>query len=323
MSGLVPVTFDGAIENDAACLGPKTVHGLGLATALAAASASSSSDSLIAIVMSSRQVNRLDSSRLSDRHHDYYASERQSGRSATSKVPDQENIPQGLNESYYRETAAALGMPMDDGSRSHSVPLPTSAVVRYPRSPSISSSRSSSRSYCSVSRDNEHSPGSVNQTRGIIQSNFSQTRAGIGAGIVGAVIGGLVAKQASEAAFRHKQKQTGRPRRHSSETIPRMASTVLGAVAGALGANAVTHRWEDARERNRSQQLTGGKRYDREDDTTHYDTGRLQDWNHANGKGYLSDAHDYHHVYRRERQQDDHHSRRRRIEESQLYHYRD
>lgn len=33
MSGLVPVTFDGAIENDAACLGPKTVHGLGLVRA--------------------------------------------------------------------------------------------------------------------------------------------------------------------------------------------------------------------------------------------------------------------------------------------------
>ncbi|EFY85915.1 hypothetical protein MAC_08061 [Metarhizium acridum CQMa 102] len=157
-----------------------------------------------------------------------------------SKVPGQENMPQGLNESYYRESAVALGMPMDDGSRSRSMPPPTSAVVRYPRSPSVSSSRSSSRSdrgrscarsYCSVSRDNEHSPDSMNQTRGVIQNNFSQTKAGIGAGIVGAVIGGLVAKQASEAAFRHKQKQSGRPRRHSSETIPRMASTVLGAVA--------------------------------------------------------------------------------------------
>ncbi|KAG8413764.1 hypothetical protein J3459_015097 [Metarhizium acridum] len=241
-------------------------------------------------------------------------------------------MPQGLNESYYRESAVALGMPMDDGSRSRSVPPPTSAVVRYPRSPSVSSSRSSSRSdrgrscarsYCSVSRDNEHSPDSMNQTRGVIQNNFSQTKAGIGAGIVGAVIGGLVAKQASEAAFRHKQKQSGRPRRHSSETIPRMASTVLGAVAGALGANAVTHRLEDARERNRSQQLTWEKRHDREEDLNHYDNRRLQDWNYPNGKGYLFDVHDYDHVYGRDRQQDGQHSRRRRIEESQFYHYRD
>ncbi|KHN97828.1 uncharacterized protein MAM_04217 [Metarhizium album ARSEF 1941] len=252
--------------------------------------------------MSDHRVTPADSSRLSERHDGHFPPEYQSGRSGIFKVSGQENTPRGLNESYYRESAAALGMPMEVESRSHSVPPPTSAVVGYHRSPSMSSSRSSSRSdrsrsparsYPNVSRDSECSPDSRDQTRGLIQSNFSGTRAGIGAGIVGAVIGGLVAKQASEAAFRHNQKKTGRPRRHSSEAIPSIASTVLGAVAGALGANAVTHRLEDARQRNRRQQLTWEERCGREENLRPCDTGRRRPLSHRNSKGYVYDIHDY------------------------------
>lgn len=282
--------------------------------------------------MSRYQAADNDSGHFSDRRRDYYSPGPQSGKTSNSRVPGQENQPQGLNESYYRESAAALGIPMNDGSRSHSVPPPNSAVVRLPRSPSPSSSTSSSRSdrgrsharsYRGASRDFERSPDPVHRARGIINSNFSQTRAGIGAGIVGAVVGGLIAKQASEAAFRRRQKQSGRPRRHSTENVPRVASTVLGAVAGALGANAITHRLEDARERNKSQQLAWEERHGREEDLPHYDTGRPQDLNHRNGKGYLYDARDYDDAgnggYWKH---DDRGPRRQYIEETRYYHER-
>lgn len=279
--------------------------------------------------MSNYQGNGGDSNRPSDRRRDYYSPSGQSARATSSKAPTQTNQPQGLNESYYRESAAALGIPLQDEARSRSVPPPTSAMIRRPRSPSSSSSRSSSRSgrsrsyarsYRSVSRDGSRNPEAANQTRGIIQNNFSQTRAGIGAGIIGAVVGGLVAKQASEAAFRHRQKQSGRPRRHSSEAMPRMASAVLGAVAGALGANAITHRLEDARARNKNQQLAWERQYEREEGLPHYDTGRARGLDYRNGKGYIYDVQDYNDdAYNRDWKYDDPRPRRHRIEDKQHY----
>jgi hypothetical protein len=245
-------------------------------------------------------------------------------------------VPQGLNESYYRESAAALGIPLKDASRPHSVPPPTSsAVVHRPRTPSPASSRSSSRSdrgrsyarsyrsdYRSDYRSHGHTPDPIHRTRGILENNFSHTRAGIGAGIVGAVVGGLVAKQASQAALRHRHKQSnnnGRPRRHSSEALPRIASTVLGAVAGALGANALTHKLEDARERNKNM-LAWENRHDGQDDDSYYNGWGHQDQNYRRGR-VNHDAYDYEYDNEKERRWDGGKPRRQRIEE-RSYQYR-
>ncbi|TWU75605.1 hypothetical protein ED733_006763 [Metarhizium rileyi] len=283
--------------------------------------------------MSSHQRKAAASSRQAGLHHDNCSLEHRSERLSTSTVPGQENMPQGLNESYYRETAAALGIPMIDESRSHSVPPSTTAVVHCPPSPSNSSPRSScssaqgrpyTRYYHSTSPDNERYPDSLNQYHGTIQSNFSRTRAGVGAGIVGAVVGGLVAKQASEATFRHKQKQDSRARRHSSEATSRLASVVIGAVAGALGANAVTHRLEDARERSKNQQAWE-KRHDPKEDFPYHVTKRPQNPSHQDFEGQVYDYHNHENVCTRDAQlpyDRPYGPRRHRDEESHSYHYR-
>jgi hypothetical protein len=239
----------------------------------------------------------------SDRRRDYYSQEKQSGKTGSSIVPGQENLPKGLNESYYIESAVALGIPVQEESRAHSVPPQTSALIRRPRSPSISSSRSSSSDrgrsfarYHAGSYDNERTLDAATRTRGIIQNNFSQTRAGIGAGIVGAVVGGLIAKQASETAFRRRDKQKGHARRHSSDAAPRIASTVFGAVVGALGANAITHKLEDARERNKANQLAWESQYDRGVDRPYYDD-RPQTLEPRTRRGHAYDTYDYERNY--------------------------
>lgn len=218
--------------------------------------------------------------------------------------------PRGLNESYYRDSASVLGVPSPSprDSRPRSVPPQSSAVVRRQRSPSRSSSRSSSRSYrgrgfdgdrSSRSRSRAGSRGTtttdtLGRARGVVQDTFSNTPAGIGAGLLGAVVGGLVANKASEAAFKHRHKTGGggRARRHSDEAAPRMVSTILGAVAGGLGANAIANRVEDSRDRGRNRQLAWEGRHGREEDLPHYDSGRPGDLDHRNGRGRLCDDDD-------------------------------
>lgn len=79
-----------------------------------------------------------------------------------------------------------------------------------------------------------------------MEDNFTNSTAGLGASLLGAVVGGFVANKASDAALKNRDK--GRRRRHSDENMPRAVSTILGAVAGGLGANAIANRVEDKRE---------------------------------------------------------------------------
>ena len=198
-----------------------------------------------------------------------YSPSRRGDYTSRSKVPGQEGLPKGLNESYYREAAAALGVPMSEDSRAKSFLPQTNAVVRRrSRSTSLGSSYISDGG--NESRDRSRSRGDQDQRRGFLRSSFSSTGAGVGAGIAGALVGGLVARQASHIAFRQKQKKSGRPRRHSAENVPRMVSTVLGVVAGGLGANALTHKLEDARKRRRNQYAAWDEHYDRDDEYSSY-----------------------------------------------------
>ncbi|UNI16217.1 hypothetical protein JDV02_002677 [Purpureocillium takamizusanense] len=238
--------------------------------------------------------------------------------------------PRGLNEDYYRESAATLGVPTQNNPRPRSVPPPSSAMVRRPRSPSRSS-RSSSRSYRgrgfddddrSRSRGVSRGADPMSRARGIVHDNFSHSATGIGVGILGAVVGGIVANKASEAAFKHRHKTSGRGRRHSDEAAPRMVSTILGAVAGGLGANAIANKVEDSRDRGRQRQLAWEGRYGPEEDLPHYDSGRPGDLDHKNGRGrlYRGDDDDYDYVYDDDRRSS--RSGKRRRDEEAGFRYR-
>lgn len=128
--------------------------------------------------------------------------------------------------------------------RQSSVPPPTSRHSHRERD------RSSSPS----SRD--ESPGAedpVRRAQRLLKGTFSNSTSGLGVGILGAIVGGLVAREASESAT---QDQGPRRRRQSSPDQDRkkLISTVLGAAVGGLGANAIGKRLEKTRDRIRDHQ---------------------------------------------------------------------
>ncbi|RYP68003.1 hypothetical protein DL771_006926 [Monosporascus sp. 5C6A] len=95
------------------------------------------------------------------------------------------------------------------------------------------------------------------KARGIIGDTFTDSAGGLGVSILGALVGGIAAKEASDATSRHKSHRRGGDPEHRRNQI---LSTAVGAVVGALGANAFEKRLEDNRERERAsrQQERGG-----------------------------------------------------------------
>ncbi|KAH7146575.1 hypothetical protein EDB81DRAFT_497610 [Dactylonectria macrodidyma] len=171
--------------------------------------------------------------------------------------------------------------PPPSQSRPRSVPPPaTSMMVHGARSGTRSSSPSSSdsdrrrsRSRRDRDRGRERSPSPVSRARNAVEDNFSNSATGIGAGLLGAVVGGLVAREASEAVNRKKHKEKGYGGGNDDDRT-RMVSTILGAVAGGLASNAIANRVEDSRDRDRARQYEWERRYGREEDLPRYDAGR-------------------------------------------------
>ncbi|RYP60874.1 hypothetical protein DL770_009908 [Monosporascus sp. CRB-9-2] len=87
------------------------------------------------------------------------------------------------------------------------------------------------------------------KTRGIIGDTFTDSAGGLGVSILGALVGGIAAKEASDATSRHNShRRRGDPEHRRNQIL----STAVGAVVGALGANAFEKRLEDNRERERA-----------------------------------------------------------------------
>ncbi|KAH7134835.1 hypothetical protein B0J13DRAFT_528941 [Dactylonectria estremocensis] len=177
--------------------------------------------------------------------------------------------------------------PPPSNARPRSVPPPaTSMMVHGARSGTRSGTRSSSPSSSDSDRrrsrsrrdrdrdgNRERSPSPVSRARNAVEDNFSNSATGIGAGLLGAVVGGLVAREASEAASRKKHKSKGYGGADDDDRT-RMVSTILGAVAGGLASNAIANRVEDSRDRDRARQYEWERRYGREEDLPRYDAGR-------------------------------------------------
>ncbi|KAM0420706.1 hypothetical protein ACHAPT_011488 [Fusarium lateritium] len=168
-------------------------------------------------------------------------------------------------------------------TRPRSVP-PNTAMVRRSRSRSRPASITSSqedddddRRRDSRSRGRHRSPSPLSRARGAVEDNFSNSATGIGAGLLGAVVGGLVAREASDAATRHKHKSRGYDDENENRT--RLVSTILGAVAGGLGANAIANRVEDSRDRDRRRQVEWERErsYVREEEMPRYERRRSDD----------------------------------------------
>ncbi|KAM0554666.1 hypothetical protein ACHAPJ_006735 [Fusarium lateritium] len=163
--------------------------------------------------------------------------------------------------------------PPEYQNRPRSVP-PNTAVVRRTRS--RSRAPSDDEDY-DDRRSRNRSPSPITRARNVVDENFSHSASGIGAGLLGAVVGGLVAREATEAATRRKHKTRGYEDENEDRT--RLVSTILGAVAGGLGANALASRVEDSRERDKRRQLDWEheRSYVREEEMPRYERRRSED----------------------------------------------
>lgn len=161
------------------------------------------------------------------------------------------------------------------------------------RSRYASSSRSSSRSRAGALIERQRSEDPLSKARGVVEDNFTRSTAGIGASLLGAVAGGWAARQAGEQLARRRRANqspdSARRRRRSDadkdDDKIRLASTLIGAAIGGLGANALANRFEDSRERTREHQDAWEDRWGPEERLPHYDSGRREDMDHRNGRG--------------------------------------
>lgn len=124
--------------------------------------------------------------------------------------------------------------------RPRSVPL-THDAPRHRRRRSAASSSSSS-STCLPSR-----------ARGAIKDTFTDSRSGLGFGILGALVGGIVAHEVSHAPvppLDGKSAESGSEPGRDVEKASRL-TTLAGAIVGGLGANALEKKFEESRRRER------------------------------------------------------------------------
>ncbi|KAK3191847.1 hypothetical protein K4F52_002273 [Lecanicillium sp. MT-2017a] len=239
-----------------------------------------------------------------DRSPDYYSGG--SNRHDTGGPPLRAAAPDFRDDEPFQREEMTL-MPPANQPRGGSMPPYNSAnaLAYRDRSPSPDrysrSRRGRSRSSSASSRRSRgHGGGNespLSRARSVMEDNFTHSTRGIGASVLGAVVGGFVANKASGAAFGDKDK--GRrhhgkhhQRRHSAggdHNVPQAVSTLLGAVAGGLGANAIAHRVEESRDRKNSRHQIGwdgGSRrsYDDYDDDYRYDDRRYDDRRYGDGR---------------------------------------
>ncbi|KAM3500509.1 hypothetical protein MY10362_006337 [Beauveria mimosiformis] len=169
------------------------------------------------------------------------------------------------DEPFVREEMTLMP-PAQSYGRANSVPPGNALAYRdgsqspYERSRGGHSRRSRSRSAYDDDdgesrRDHRRgSPSPMSRARNTMEDNFSNSSAGIGAGILGAVVGGLVANKATDAAYNRGGKSGHHHHHNDDHAVPKAVSTILGAVAGGLGANAFAHHVEGEREKRRERE---------------------------------------------------------------------
>lgn len=126
------------------------------------------------------------------------------------------------------------------------------------------SRRDRDRSASTSSRDDE--PGSEDPLRkahGLIKGTFSNSTSGLGVGVLGAIVGGLIACEASEAATQGRGHGHRRRNYHDQERT-RLLSTVLGAAVGGFGANAIEKRIENSRDKVAGKEEAWEKKWHRD-----------------------------------------------------------
>ncbi|KAK3387724.1 hypothetical protein B0H63DRAFT_164409 [Podospora didyma] len=165
-----------------------------------------------------------------------------------------------------------LRVPRDrDSRRPRSVPPPDSALLvpHRGRRDSYSNSSVDEDHDDEKDRDRRRANSPMSKARHVLQTTFSQSTSGLGVGVLGAVIGGLAAREASEKARQSQQGHHGRGGGSSSSHSKKddhaaLISTILGAAVGGLGANAIEKRVEKSRKKTKGEQVDWEKRWGRD-----------------------------------------------------------
>jgi hypothetical protein len=87
----------------------------------------------------------------------------------------------------------------------------------------------------------------IEKARRIVGNTFTDTTTGLGVGVLGALVGGLAAREAVDLTTRQHHRVHHDDAEHKRNQL---ISTVVGAAVGALGANAVEKRIEINRARD-------------------------------------------------------------------------
>lgn len=125
------------------------------------------------------------------------------------------------------------------------------------------SRRERDRSLSPSSRDdNSGAEDPVRKAQSLIKGTFSNSTSGLGVGILGAIVGGLVAREASDSTNQGKGHRNRR-QSYSDQERKRLFSTVLGAAVGGFGANAIEKRIEKTRDKIADQEESWDKKSQR------------------------------------------------------------
>jgi hypothetical protein len=102
-----------------------------------------------------------------------------------------------------------------------------------------------------------HSP--AGKAKHMLQHTFSDSTSGLGVGVLGAIVGGLSAREVSLANSR-RQGHGG----SGGDDRAALLSTIVGAAVGGLGANAIEKRFESNRKKDRLEQEAWERKWGKE-----------------------------------------------------------
>lgn len=180
----------------------------------------------------------------------YYSDDNYAQPQASAGSPDYYYYYSGRAPGQYVSGA----MPVPPTSRLQFQPHDSSASNLYHNSRQVSPYRGRPRSLPPPARRKrsyreltDASPlhdydGPLEKARDLVDNTFTNSNTGLGVGVLGAIVGGLIAREASEATT-HRPRSRGR---HGSDKGP-LVSTIVGAAVGGLAANALEKRIEVAR----------------------------------------------------------------------------
>ncbi|GAW14766.1 hypothetical protein ANO14919_041690 [Xylariales sp. No.14919] len=105
----------------------------------------------------------------------------------------------------------------------------------------------------------------IEKAKRFVDNTFTDSTTGIGVGVLGALVGGLAAREAVDLTSNREKQKGGHDGDDAEHKRNQLIGTVVGAAVGALGANAVEKRIEARRARDEIKQEKWERKWRRPD----------------------------------------------------------